>query len=524
MCTVCDGGFYSELPGAEACTACSAGKVQPKNGSSSCELCAVGRSQSSTGQTSCKECIAGTMSATEGSTSCRACEAGRYQSSRGSTDCDACTLGRYGPSTGLQSCLACIPGYYASKPGSLSCAPCVKPEGAWTLKPGTANCSDCKDKYYKDPFTTKCKKCNKDLAVCENGTTLFTIDVKHGFYRFQNKSVAIYACPFPDNCLGGTSTGKASCRAGSFGALCELCEDEHYLEGDSNTCEPCADATKGSSVMTLFIIAGVMGVLAIVVGGLMLYNAQRLSDFYARNEERILQLSAKITALIVTMQIIVLVNENHRDLEGEMLPQPYGKFLDSLSFLALDMVEFVPLSCLFGRVGHFETLMVWTVGPLSGIAVVSVLILLSKHEQRKTLREYTCFGVILILPLISRAVLQTFRCVPYDEGDPYVDTKKFLFVDPMVDCNGAFYESMRTYAIVMTIIWPVGVPIALIIWLSRLSQHLDPPNVIEEDAIELRKKNPFIVGSSIAFVALEHRPRYWYYEVVFNLQRRLVLT
>ena len=85
-------------------------------------------------------------------------------------------------------------------------------------------------------------------------------------------------------------------------------------------------------------------------------------------------------------------------------------------------------------------------------------------------------------------------------------------------------HSMRTYATVMTIIWPVGVPIALIIWLSRLSQHLDPPNVIEEDAIELRKKNPFIVGSSIAFVALEHRPRYWYYEGVFNLQRRLVLT
>ena len=336
--------------------------------------------------------------------------------------------------------------------------------------------------------------------------------------------MAIYECPFPDNCLGGTSAGGASCLTGSFGALCELCENNYYLEGDSNTCEPCADATKGSNVMTLFIIAGVMGVLAIVVGSLAVYNAQRLSDYYMRNEERILQLSAKITALIVTMQIIVLVNQNHQDLEGAKLPEPYGKLLDSLSFLALDMVEFVPVSCWFGRVGHFETLMVWTVGPLSLIALVSILILVSKHEQQKMLRENTCFVVMLILPLISRAVLQTFRCVEFDNDDPYTNTKTVLFVDPAEDCDDESYESMRIYAIVMTIIWPVGVPIALVIWLARLSPHLDPPNVSEEDAIKQRKGDPSIVGSSIAFVAMFHRPRYWYYEVIFNLQRRLVLT
>ena len=199
------------------------------------------------------------------------------------------------------------------------------------MKPGTANCSDCKDKYYKDPFTTECKKCNKDLAVCENGTTLFTIDVKHGFYRFQNKSVAIYACPFPDNCLGGTSTGKASCRAGSFGALCELCEDEHYLEGDSKRASraPMQPRARASDP---FIIAGVMGA-GHRSRGSHVVQCTTPKRFLRAKRRTNLQLGTKITALIVT-QIIVLVNENHRDLEGEMLPQPYGKFLDSLSFLA----------------------------------------------------------------------------------------------------------------------------------------------------------------------------------------------
>ena len=60
-----------------------------------------------------------------------------------------------------------------------------------SLKSGAANCSDCKDEYYKDPFTTKCEECGRGNATCENGTTLFTIDVKAGSYRFENKSVAI---------------------------------------------------------------------------------------------------------------------------------------------------------------------------------------------------------------------------------------------------------------------------------------------------------------------------------------------
>jgi hypothetical protein len=83
---------------------------------------------------------------------------------------------------------------------------------------------------------------------------------------------------------------------------------------------------------------------------------------------------------------------------------------------------------------------------------------------------------------------------------------------------------MYFYAIINTVIWPVGVPLALIVWLARISRHLDPPNIGEEEAIEGRKEDPVVAESAIAFVAIMHRPRYWYYEVVFNLGRRLALT
>ena len=383
-CDLCEKGFYALSAGSTGCVACALGTAQPRNGSSSCIECEAGKYQSSTGQTSCQTCNAGEVSAIVGSASCDSCEPGRYQSLTGQTACIDCTVGTYGPSTALQSCILCDPGYNARKPGSISCERCNPPEMSFGY--GGANCSSCQTEYYKDTLTGKCIQCDEEKAKCnneENGTTLLTINVRKGYYRFDPSSEEIYECPFLDNCQGGLSTGQESCRSGSFGALCELCDDNYYLEGDTNTCESCDNATSGSKVIVLFIVGGVLFVLAIVIIVLMMYNAQRLSEFYMEHEERILQLSAKVTALIVTMQIIVLVNDNHRDLEGATLPQPYGRFLDSLSFLALDMVEFVPLSCLFGRVSHLQGLMAWTVGPLSLIALVSILIVLSKHEQRK---------------------------------------------------------------------------------------------------------------------------------------------
>ena len=92
---------------------------------------------------------------------------------------------------------------------------------------------------------------------------------------------------------------------------------------------------------------------------------------------------------------------------------------------------------------------------------------------------------MLILPVISRAVLQTFRCVSYDDGDPNSPTKRILFVDPAVDCDSSLYTFMEAYAVLMTLIWPVGVPIALMVWLGRLSPYLDPPHVLEEEAIDI---------------------------------------
>ena len=66
-------------------------------------------------------------------------------------------------------------------------------------------------------------------------------------------------------------------------------------------------------VIVLFIVGGFF-VLAIVIIVLMMYNAQRLSDFTCYHDQ--FSAERQSYSLIVTMQIIVPVNDNHRDLEG----------------------------------------------------------------------------------------------------------------------------------------------------------------------------------------------------------------
>ena len=134
--------------------------------------------------------------------------------------------------------------------------------------------------------------------------------------------------------------------------------------------------------------------------------------------------------------------------------------------------------------------------------------------------QKSCYVIILVLPLISQSIMKSFRCESYNRGESY---DSFLFADLSIDCKSTLYTFVTTYAALNIIIWPVGVPICLMVGLSKLSEHLDPPGVSEARAIESRRKNEVLRGSAIAFIAMKYKPRYWYYPIL-DIVRRLMLT
>ena len=311
--------------------------------------------------------------------------AGKYQSENHSTSCVECPPGTYAMGAASHECFSCEKGMYARKPRSTSCKYCRSPR--WAVNMGSFNCTSCRNGYYYHPVTGNCVSCNVDEVRCDEevATTLLTLDVNDGYFRFTDMSKEIYACRNKHNCKGGTVAGKPSCTVGSFGPLCGLCENGYYLEGDKARCEPCERAIQGKAVIILVAIVAFVFAGALSIFVISLKHAQALLAFYTENKTRIKDMGAKFTAFLIAMQIIVLVKENHQDLDGEPPPNPYSYFVELMGFLALDIMEFIPMACIFGRVTHLAKLLAWTIGPAIVTAILSVAIYFAKTSLRRKL-------------------------------------------------------------------------------------------------------------------------------------------
>jgi len=177
---------YGVATEATYCAAAPPGYHVPTDGAFAAAVCAAG-TYSTGGLSACLECIPGTWSATAQS-ACNNCTAGRYTNSSSSTACFNCEGqgDNFYSSAGATSCEGCVAGYY---------------------RKGDA-CHEC-------PAGTKCASKNFEGT----DVTLETIDVQKGWWRPSEKSAAVYRCPFPAECIGGTNIDE-QCLSGSEGPLC----------------------------------------------------------------------------------------------------------------------------------------------------------------------------------------------------------------------------------------------------------------------------------------------------------------
>ena len=252
------------------------------------------------------------------------------------------------------------------------------------------------------------------------------------YYRFSGNSSSVYACPKPVLCLGGNRTGADTCQAGSEGPLCSLClENYYYLDDGSDTnCVKCA--WEASAVITTFSIGGAMLLIGIIAG----LCSDRLTRIYEENENFILNLGEKMTAIFVTMQAIVLLKDNHASVGGTEFAVPYKHFLKYFQWMAFDFIDVLPVECAFGAkaLNFFSKLIVTTLVPiLFYLLVIAIGCLFPDHKYNNNIRNLennrkthmvqnlNYIGVqalYLTLPLICTTVCQTFRCDSFCYDNP----------------------------------------------------------------------------------------------------------
>ena len=110
----------------------------------------------------------------------------------------------------------------------------------------------------------KCIEKVDGMVIRDDGTTLETLELEKGWYRFSTESRDIYRCPVPKNCLGGvieTSKveDKSLCKPGAEGPLCAHCDGLHFLSYTDGGCKECKGQNAWLGPLLCFVAVFAVG-------------------------------------------------------------------------------------------------------------------------------------------------------------------------------------------------------------------------------------------------------------------------
>lgn len=200
-------------------------------------------------------------------------------------------------------------------------------------------------------------------------------------------------------------------------------------------------------------------------------------------------------------------------------PEIFKGFIQFLSFLNLDFIPWESVGCSVNGYNFFLRLVLTTVLPFA-VAVCLLLFFflpmyfVDKHDlsdddqgrnqrmlRRSQLSKLLCFSVFLMYPTVSSTVLSVFEC-------KQVDGVRYLVSDFSIICGDPLWQQYFPYTIVMTIVYPIGVPVVLFSLLFFQRKQL--------------YKNEH-VARSLGFLYQAYRADMWYFELL-DIMHKLILT
>ena len=375
-----------------------------------------------------------------------------------------------------------------------------------------------------------------------------TLHLEPGFWRSSVNSEEVLPCLSEDHCIGGPELSQL-CAPGYTGPLCAVCETSYAAVGSGADlkCEECT----GSATAT---IAAGSSVFAIVVGifvfrlfrskGSVVDAIEKGADDFERASELRGRISEKLSLvsdmvekyqppakIFLSYYQIVCGLSFAYDLR---FPALFTKFKNAVSTVVnLDFISFMPIGCMTETNFH-HSLVGYTLGPLLVFALMLAVYGSNKNKNpalANRVFSYFLALTFLVLPSVSIKIFSTFACRIFDG-----DYGRFLKVDYNIDCDGdehAFYEA---YAMIMALVFPIGVPLMYFVLLYRRRDMLDPgqkkfTHELGSEELGMQRaileREKLMVGdpslAALSFLFHAYEPQCWWFEVVETL-RRLLLT
>lgn len=148
--------------------------------------------------------------------------------------------------------------------------------------------------------------------MMSGSSTMGSMVVMKGWYRFSDSARTVYECTYQPNCVGGTNGTVAEplCREGSSGILCSTCdsagsetETENYYKDDTLGCLSCSTAIEGGGLTALLVVIFLVLFASLVLAALSVKYKARFKEWREANAEWLNKLSQKVIIFMIFTQV-----------------------------------------------------------------------------------------------------------------------------------------------------------------------------------------------------------------------------
>lgn len=412
------------------------------------------------------------------------CEAGSTPSEDGG--CSLCPAGTYKSTVGRLPCTPCPTNQLTDVKGASSPAACV-----------------CKVDYFLLPSADPpCQSCTSSMVCAVPNVTLRTLPLAPGYWRLSDQSLESIRCDPPgaaadSACLGGLVGSDLTCAAGHKGPLCRVCEQsEHYFHQETRRCEACS---RSSASWGIGVTVAVLALSAAALVAAIRWAPLTLVKEAAGHLVAVLKL---VVGFYQVVQVVPTVY-------GVALPDEFAGVQRVIDLFSFDWLS-IPTAC----VGSFLTRL-WLQATLP-IVVVGIVIVASvglavvrgagtRHGLLRAL-PFALAAAFALVPGVSRAIFASFDCEAFMRDAAAHEYEYYLRSDYAVHCDGHLYGQIKGSAILLIVVWPIGVLAAFAVLLYAC-----------------RRTTGAALGKSIRFLTHEYRDDLFYWELV-EVARRLFLT
>jgi hypothetical protein len=414
---------------------------------------------------------------------------------------------------------------------------------------------------------TRCSSCADEPGVTECHSNV--LQIQEGFWRQDPLTSAVIQCPDETTgCMGGDSTGQASCQLGSEGPLCAVCSAGYFNGG--MTCIICGDSQKilGSEsilLICLVFFACATAVFWYIYDPIGRYDAgnagwfsTRVARTYRYASERSAYVQSKLKIIISTLQVVTATAETFTI----SLPPNITAFLNSLNFININIIGLVPAACVDPNFDFVDTLVLTTMVPI-GLSFLLLLLYAAETAYRKNIvmvqMEQTnsvpgdvpleralhnvevkvryqywawfLFLTYLVLPSVTTTIFAMFRC---QNVNPEGQLQSYLVVDYSINCSSVRYDFGYYWAVTMLFVYPIGIPALYFVALVRNRRAIKDRPLVDDDEDEDNEPDAYADAAnktkamakeppkrlkSLSFLYASYIGKYWYFELVETSRR-----